>query len=894
MRIQFNLTLQSRLFLWFLPITLLPMIIGGCFMYYSVVENNITDTYFKLQSITDKKADQIDSFFQERKNDVITLAHIPRVIDLLSKHLQQPEDSIKSITDPGLIKYFQHHIDNYAVYDIIVATHFGDILLSTTNTFGDDANLISGPYRLRESPLAYAFTMALSSKKTSISNINFFRPSQNLALFVAAPVFDNGILLGAIIMQFSAETINALVSDYSALGASGEIGIATPILDEVIQVTSLRHKSGAAFNLRVSAGENGLLVSSTQDKHGFGEYIDYRGHNVFAAWKKLSQVDWGLRVKIDESEAMAPIITTFRWFIGIGIALIFFLSVIIKILSQKLLKPISELTFAANLLAQGGMHSKIIKVGDGQDELSILSRTFNLMAKELFNAHHQLQHSHDELEKKVEERTLELQIAKENAEKLQQQAESANDSKSRFLASMSHELRTPLTSIIGFTEIMKQQGNLTPQQEQHYISIIYENGEHLLALINDILNLAKIEANKANIEYSDVNLTEVIQSITDMVAPDIEKKGLELKINLSHTLPNFIVTDKNKLRQIITNLLSNAIKFTEQGQITLSISFTSQTQNKGLLYCNIEDTGQGISKQEMNDLFKPFSQTESGRKSTYGTGLGLSISQHFITLLKGNIFAESILGEGSIFRFAIPVDYSEPEQAPLSIPQQKSIKVAPNQANISVLIVDDIEAIRTLFTDHLEFRGITVFSAVNGKDAIQQFKNHKPDLILMDFLMPIMNGKEAVEAIRQLPDGGKDKVKIFMLTASVLDDKRSECICWGCDDILFKPLKINKLLSLIEQSLDVQLIDTPAPPFKNNKSTIKKITATQILALPSAWVSDFHTAAIEGDIVQLNLSLSNLPSTDSSLKEQLSFLINSYQFDFIEKITRQDYQNGIK
>ncbi|MCK5829771.1 MAG: response regulator [Methylococcales bacterium] len=439
-----------------------------------------------------------------------------------------------------------------------------------------------------------------------------------------------------------------------------------------------------------------------------------------------------------------------------------------------------------------GFHSK--------NELGLLTNRFNSMVKQLQHSHEQLLKSHHQLEQRVDDRTKDLEVAKNSAEKLQKAAEAASGAKSRFLASMSHELRTPLTSIIGLAELMENHPKLN-SKESSYIQTINESSNVLLTLINDILDIAKIEAKQITIESNDVNLDDFLRSIIAMFSIRAKKKGLILN-STSNDLPDYIQVDNLKLRQVLVNLLDNAIKYSEKGKITLNLNFDVQGDHKGFLYFDVIDQGIGISDSELELLFKPFSQTHSGRKTGSGTGLGLFISKHFVELMGGEILATSQIHSGSIFSFFIPIIYTKRHEI-LTVEQQiVEIKLKQGQSPPTILIVEDKEAIRMMLEAHLERVGFRVEIACNGRESIEQFKLIQPDLILMDYLMPIMNGSTATRAIRQMPSG--ELVKIIMLTASISEESMKKHTTYNYDAIVYKPLKIVNLLEIIGKNLDVQ------------------------------------------------------------------------------------------
>ncbi len=555
--------------------------------------------------------------------------------------------------------------------------------------------------------------------------------------------------------------------------------------------------------------------------------------------------------------------------------------------------------------------------------------------------------------------SLQLGVALQQAELLQQTqqqaadlrqavvaADAANRAKSEFLANMSHELRTPLNAILGFTQIMssditsKNQGEHALSAEyQQYIQIINRAGSHLLDLINDVLEMSKIEAGKSALSPNAFNLKDMLANIEAMFRLKAKDKGLDLIFNSAADLPEFVITDESKLRQVLINLLGNAIKFTEQGRVSLDVTHSyialpdnannavnkttdaapldSNPENnsnitKSLpleirLFFDIADTGLGITPEEMPLLFQVFRQTATGHKSQQGTGLGLPISRQYVQMLGGDIVVQSS-PQGSCFSFAIDATLTDAcfeDSIPL---QGEVLGLAPGQDAYRILIVDDVPENRLLVAKILDKVGFAVAEAENGLQAVGLWQSWHPHLILMDIRMPVLDGYGAARAIRDLeqeinqsPAISSPKTIIIALTASAFQEQKQVILAAGCDDIIIKPLQSDVLLNKIAQYLKVEYIYqySSVGVVNQNTSNSQEVDLAQLQILlrqqPAAWLAKIQQAAVQGNdqlIVQL---VQQIPveqettgfSQHEELAITLSNLAQNFQFEKIIEIIHQ-------
>jgi CheY-like chemotaxis protein/nitrogen-specific signal transduction histidine kinase len=418
-----------------------------------------------------------------------------------------------------------------------------------------------------------------------------------------------------------------------------------------------------------------------------------------------------------------------------------------------------------------------------------------------------------------------VKIFKENTEKLIQseqqiklamkEATSANKAKSIFLARMSHELRTPLNAILGFANLLKKSQNIN-EQEKKNLDVIKRSGNHLLNIINEILELSKIEAGKIELVPKTFEFHELIKDIESMFAFRCESKGLKFNLNVDLNVPNVIKADEQRLKQILINLLGNSLKFTKQGDISLNIY-----EQNGKLFFEVKDSGIGIAKEDLIKIFKPFEQIKKDDYNQHGTGLGLSITKELISLMGGSIYVKSFLDIGSEFYFSI--DYEKSVKSKL---EEKSylkdiIGISEQNGDKTILVVDDIKENRDLVVQILAQYGFKTYEASSGKEAIDVFKTHGIDLIFMDILMSGLDGLETTKIIRK--DLNKNDVPIIAISANVFEEDKQKAYESGANDFLAKPVDEKELIQILQKYLDVEL-KFEKPKETNDKKLFENVS----------------------------------------------------------------------
>ncbi len=582
-------------------------------------------------------------------------------------------------------------------------------------------------------------------------------------------------VIAVLIHEFSGDLINNIMALRPGLGETGETYLVGP--DKLMRTESRFGGSASILNQFVDSravreGLSGFAGSSIT--------TNYRGSQVFSVWQpiELDAIRWSLISEIEEDESYRGMRTTISqlllvWWVGFMV-LVF----IAYAFARRTEKPLLALVRNARRLAAGNF-SGSIREGAGSREIRDLVRSFNNMAAQ------------------IRERTGALESARNRAEQASWQADQASRAKSDFLSKMSHELRTPLNGVLGYAQILKRDHNINESQRDT-LDAIENCGQHLLELINDVLDIARIESGKLDLNIRPANMHQLVQRVVDVVKPRALEKGLDFEVDTSG-LPYAIYTDAMRLRQILINLLGNAIKFTDEGYVKLRVENDLDTS---VLTIYVEDSGAGIPEHRLDEIFGPFAQTISGKRAG-GAGLGLAISKQLAIALGGELRARSKPGEGSVFSINLPYTLAE-DQLSTAPPPSREVPSLPEGCSFRVLVADDNATNRDIMVQLLKDAGFETFQADDGEEVLEIVHCEPLDLILMDIRMPVIDGLTASSKIRE--NAAYDDIRIIAVSATVLPEMQEEIMRCGCDAFIAKPVDARVLFEEIETQLGVEMV----------------------------------------------------------------------------------------
>ena len=575
--------------------------------------------------------------------------------------------------------------------------------------------------------------------------------------------------------------------------------------------------------------------------------IDGQPHYIkVSPWKDDQGLDWLVVLAIPEADFMAQINANTRTTILLCLGALGFATILGIYTSRWITRPIQRLNLASEAIASGNLDQQVNVKGIA--ELGSLAAAFNHMAQQLRESFAALENTNAELEQRVEVRTAELNDA-------MQVADNANHAKSDFLANMSHELRTPLNGILGYSQILLRDRTLAPKQKDG-VNIIHQCGSHLLTLINDILDLSKIEARKLELNPKDTHFESFIYDLVQICRIRAEQKEIAFVYEARNTLPIAVHIDDKRLRQVLINLLGNAIKFTDRGNVTLKVGVIEATSpDHHRLRFQIEDTGVGMTPNQLEKIFLPFEQVGDKQRMSEGTGLGLAISQEIIHLMGSEFHVESVLGEGSTFWFEVEVlaakDWIE------SSTMKKGLITGYKEDKQTILVVDDRWENRAVLVNLLEPFGFDLIEAADGQEGIDQLAHHPQiNLVITDIAMPVMNGIDMIQSLRTQP--ATQTIPVIVSSASVFNFDRQQSHEAGANDFLPKPVQSDELFDQVQHHLNLTWIyeDTIVSTASESNSE------TEFIIPSAAELQALYTAARMGDIRGIEQAAQHIQQLD--------------------------------
>ncbi|MGP1382867.1 MAG: ATP-binding protein [Thainema sp.] len=821
-------SISNQIRLGLMGMVLLSVIPIGSILIYLSFQDYADQLVMLQEERSELAAGKIENYLDDLQRKLNYLARVPGLTNFDPAQQQQ------------ILEGLARHNDAYEL--IAIANNQGQVTTAISPYGEVAANSIA------DQPL---FQRAFRQQEEYVDPVQI-DPETNIPMVMLAVPIRNaadrvdGVLFAKINLNFLWYVVSQ-----TEVGETGSVYI----MDERSYIVAQTGANAETFKLEDMGRSAWAEALADVEEGEVYRYRGLKGKPVLGAVSPVPSVSWHVVVELPTREAYAPLYQMLSILIGSAILLLLVAIAAGLVLERRITLPLRRLTDAAIDMSQGNYDSQVNV--RSRNEFGLLAQAFNQMAQQVKQAFNVLEQANEELEQRVAERTAELRSAKEAAD-------TANHAKSEFLANMNHELRTPLNGILGYAQILERDPAITPKQLKG-VEVIRQCGAHLLTLINDILDLSKIEARKMELYPQDFHLPNFLMGTAEICHVKAKQKGIAFEYAEPSHLPTAVHADDKRLRQVLLNLLSNAIKFTDTGTVTFRVdpspadSLASNTAAEEASVCRlrftVQDTGIGIAPERIQRVFHAFEQAGDRDRNAEGTGLGLAISQQIIQMMGGEIVVTSELGRGSTFSFEIVLPLAK-DWVDMAPADQKPKVIGYRGQPYTILAVDDHAENRSVLVNMLEPLGFDLIEAEDGQGGYELACQMQPDLIITDVIMPRMTGLEMTQKLRLRPEFAS--IPIIASPASLSHVEQQESLDAGCSSFFPKPIEFDALLQQLETFLNLEWVYEGDPEAETVFFDLTASTSPELKVPPAAELAALYEAAQGGFMAEIQQEANRL------------------------------------